>query len=134
MKTIIDILEQVKGEVKKRDRESAKRAIELLAEKTKEMKFELGRTYFVPEWSWNPISDGIFVYDETIRDVNDLGITKAYCTCTNYRTYFAWDLFDNKSDCQAMCDFKNSFGYDWEMAMEEFLNSVHARNEMGLWE
>lgn len=118
----------------KRDKDAAKKAIEILLDKTKDMEFDLDKRYYVSEWSWSPICDGIFVFEEVIRDVKDFGTTKAYCTKTNNRTYFPWDLFDNKSDCQKMCDFKNSFAYDWQTATGDLLSSLHAGNEMGVWE
>jgi hypothetical protein len=73
------------------NKENALKAIFRFIDFTKDKVIELNKTYWVSEWSWQPISDGIFCYEETIRDaISYYGQVNAYCTTKNYRTYFAW--------------------------------------------
>lgn len=113
--------------------EAAKLAIMRLVELTKNKIVEVNRKYFVSEWSWTPIADGIYVYEETISDCRDFGEVKAYCTGNNCRTYLPWDIYEAKEDCELITDFKNSFGYTWDMEQEMFLSNIGAHNTMGKW-
>lgn len=112
---------------------AAKLAIAKLIEFTKDKVIDLDKTYFVSEWSWNPWVDGNDVHDETIRDCKDYGTTKVYCTCNNYRTYLPWDIYESREDCQLITDFKNSFGYDWDIENGNFLSEIGAYNSLGQW-
>ena len=76
---------------------------------------ELNKEYFVSEWSWNPIDDGIYTYKEIIRNVEDVDGYKVYATGSNYRHYFSWDIHDTKEECDLICDIKNQYGYDWDI-------------------
>lgn len=81
---------------------------------TKNKEIELGKTYYTCEWSWQPICDGIFVYEEIIRDYKIVEGIDVYFTNKNYRMYLKEDLYENKSDAQKMCNWQNSFGYDYD--------------------
>lgn len=117
-----------------RTKETANKAIEWLIKNTKYKEILLGNKYYVSEWSWQSICDGIFVYEEYIRNCKEFGVVRAYCTCRNYRTYFPWDIYESKKECQVITDFKNSFGYDWDIAISEFIREIGARNELGIWQ
>ncbi len=76
-------------------------------------KIELGKEYFVSEWSWNPICDGYTVCPEIIRYVQEIDGYKVYTTGKNHRHYFSWDIYDTEEQAREMSELKNSYGYDW---------------------
>lgn len=130
-----EMIETLKEYIKHdRTRKTATIAIEWLIENTKNKEIFLGNKYYVSEWSWQPICDGIYVYEEYVRDCKDFGVVKAYCTCDNCRTYFPWDIYESEDECQVMTNFKNSFGYDWDIAISEYIKKIQAKNKFGIWE
>lgn len=131
MKAFIEELYKLKENNSKKV--AAKLAIEKLIEYTKDETIDLDRKYFVSEWSWTPIADGIYVYEEVIKDCKTYENIKVYCTGTNYRTYLPWDIYDSEDDCTLITNFKNSFGYAWEEEQSSFLRKLGARNELGKW-
>ncbi|GAB6989516.1 hypothetical protein [Paenibacillus pini] len=82
---------------------------------------ELDKTYWVSEWSWTPISDGIYSYEEHLRNSKVNNNITAYYTDKNYRTYFPWDIYETKEECDLACKLKNSFGYDWDIGLGKFI-------------
>lgn len=131
MKKFIEELYKLKESNSKEN--AAKLAIEKLIEYTKNKVIKLDKEYFVSEWSWTPIADGIYVYKEVIKDCKSFGDIKAYCTGTNYRTYLPWDIYESEDDCTLITKFKNSFGYTWDEEQSSFLGKLGARNELGKW-
>lgn len=77
---------------------------------------DLGKEYYVSEWSYNPICDGICTYKEIIRENKN----NIYYTQTNHRKYFIWDIWDKKEYSDYLCDFKNKFAYDWDKGISKF--------------
>lgn len=90
---------------------------------------ELDREYFVSEWSWNPIDDGIYTYKQVIRHSEQIDGYKIYTTGSNYRHYFAWDIHDTKSECDLICELKNQFGYDWDIKIH---NGIIDRSKINI--
>lgn len=114
--------------------ENASKAIFRFIDFTKDKVVELNKTYWVSEWSWQPMCDGMFCYEETIRDaLNYYNLVTAYCTTKNYRTYLPWDIYETKEECQLITNFKNSFGYDWDIATNKFMRDNNIGNKLGLW-
>lgn len=91
---------------------------------------ELNKTYWVAEWSWQPICDGIYTYEETLRFVQPFILkmeyegchgTWTYCcpvyqTMKNNRYYFPWEVCDSKEDAANVCNIVNQFGYGYDSA------------------
>lgn len=84
-----------------------------LLDKYNDKEIELNKTYYVSEWSWNPMRDGYIVDQETIRYVEEIDGVKVYTTGLNHRHYYAWDLYDDFDKAVIMTKYKNSYGYDW---------------------
>lgn len=80
----------------------------------KDKVVELNKTYWVTEWSWNPMCDGRYVYEETIREYANINGIDCYFTNKNNRVYFKEDIFTDKEEAQNACDWQNSFGYTYE--------------------
>lgn len=77
----------------------------------KDYDVELNKKYWVSEWSYNPTCDGIYEYEEIIRRKDD----RFYYAYSNFRKYFIWDIWEDKEEAEYVSDFKNRFGYDWDM-------------------
>lgn len=118
MRFNLEAIKQSIGE--SRTKESALKAIEILENIFQDSDIDINKEYWVSEWSWQPICDGNFPCQQTIRRKINIAGLDIYATGTSCRTYFAWDLFDAEKECTEMCSFKNSFGYDWEIAISEF--------------
>ena len=114
----INSIKQSIGE--SRTKESALKCIKILMETCSDTEVEINKEYYVSEWSWEPICDGNFPCVQTIRFRKSVNGIDAYATGTSHRTYFAWDLFEEENECKEMCEFKNSFGYNWERAISNF--------------
>ncbi|MED1665640.1 hypothetical protein [Brevibacillus laterosporus] len=112
-KEIVDTLD-------KRDKANALKTMKTLSKEKVEIK-ELNKTYWVSEWSWTPISDGIYSCQEHLQQIKIFGELLTYYTGTNYRVYFPWDVYETKEECDEACRLKNSFGYDWHIAYYEFI-------------
>lgn len=95
--------------------DSVHKLIDLLQ---KNKNIEIGKEYFASEWSWQPVCDGIFVYPEIIRSSTIVDGIEVYFTNDNYRIYLKEDLFETEEQCKKMCDWKNSFGYDYECGID----------------
>lgn len=108
-----------------RDENAAHYVLEELSKQNK--KIELDKTYWVSEWSWYPIYDGIFSYEEHIRSSKSNDGVTAFYTNKNYRTYFYWDIYETKEECNEVCSLKNSFGYDWDTAVRKFIDRYDLR-------
>ncbi|MFI2856907.1 hypothetical protein ACH6EH_07175 [Paenibacillus sp. JSM ZJ436] len=108
-----------------RNEEAALSVLEELSKQTKEV--ELDKSYWVSQWSWTPISDGIYSYEEHIRSSKNNNNVTALYTDKNYRTYFPWDVYESKEECDKVCELKNSFGYDWDMAVHKFIEKHDLR-------
>lgn len=131
MNNMVDEVKKLIGV--KRNRNTAKMALQKLIELASDKKITLNNTYYVSEWSWKSICDGIFTYSETIRDSHKYDDLMVYCTTTSYRTYFPWDIYESKTDCDEMTKFKNSFGYDWDIENNALLKKIGASNSLGVW-
>lgn len=94
-------------------RNDVKQEFERLIKTQNDKKIELNKTYWVSEWSWNPIADGYITQPEVIRYKETIDGINVYTTGTNYRYYYAWDLYESKEDCKKMSDFKDRFAYGW---------------------
>lgn len=130
-KLITSLREEFGGQLNEKN---ALKAIFRFIDFTKDKNIMLDRTYWVSEWSWEPICDGIHCYEETIRDaINYYNQVTAYCTTKNNRTYFPWDIYESKEECELITDFKNSFGYAWEIATNKFMSDNHIGNKLGKW-
>lgn len=126
------MLEQLKELIEKatkRDEESALEIMELLSIENKDI-LETDEKYWVSEWSWHPISDGIYSYEENLRSVQVTGNVVAYYTDMNYRVFFPWDIYETKEECDQVCELKNSFGYDWDMAHNKFIKRYNLQVTM----
>jgi len=121
MELNIETLKQETGELRTKD--VALKVLEILSEMFSDSEIEINKSYYVSEWSWVPISDGNFPYQQKINYKTNINGIDIFATGTSCRTYFAWDLFDTEEDCRKMCKFKNSFGYDWERALSDFRKS-----------
>lgn len=74
---------------------------------------ELNKTYWASEWSWQPMCDGIYSYEQEIRQHLVVEGIDVYFTNTNYRFYLKEDLYDSKDMCDKMCSWKNEFSYNY---------------------
>lgn len=81
---------------------------------TKNKEIELNKKYWVSEWSWMPIYDGIYPCEEIIREHAVIDGIDCYFTNKNNRVYFKEDIFENKEDAEEMCKWQNSFSYDYD--------------------
>ena len=90
-----------------------KQEFERLIKTQNDKKIELNKTYWVSEWSWNPIADGYTTQPETIRYKESIDGINVYTTGTSYRYYYAWDLYESEEECKKMSDFKDRFTYGW---------------------
>lgn len=88
---------------------------EILDNSQKDKVIELNKTYFVSEWSWSPMCDGRFVYEETIREHTIINGIDCYFTNTNNRIYFKEDIYETRKEAEKACEFQNSFTYEYEM-------------------
>jgi hypothetical protein len=92
-----------------------KKLHKLLTILQKNKKIELNKQYYTTEWSWYPMSDGRFVYEETIREHAVIQGVDCYFTNANNRIYFKEDLYENKEDAEEMCKWQNGLkGYDYD--------------------
>lgn len=121
---MLNSLRELVNNVDKKDEESALEIMRILSKEYNELdamsKIKLDRVYWVSQWSWTPIVDGIFSYEETIREGYSYGEVSAYYTGLNYRTYFPWDICETKEECNEICSLKSKFSYDWEIAHANF--------------
>ena len=88
-------------------------AFDILVEKYNKKDIELNKTYWVSEWTWNPMTDGYTCCEEVIRYKQNIDGINVYTTGTSYRYYYAWDIYETKEDARKMSSFKDGFGYDW---------------------
>ena len=80
----------------------------------KDKEIELNKTYWVTEWSWSPMCDGRFVYEETIRSHKVINGIDCYFTDSNYRTYFKEDIYESREEAEEVVRWQNKFAYDYE--------------------
>lgn len=79
----------------------------------KDKNIELNKTYWVTEWSWSPMCDGRYAYEETIREHAVINNIDCYFTNKNNRVYFKEDIYNNKEDALKALKWQNSFAYDY---------------------
>lgn len=102
---------------------------------------ELGREYYVAEWSWTPVHDGFTVRTEKIRfkdvrendrrhEMNGLNI---YLTGKNYRLYYAYQIHDSEKNAIEAMNFINSFGYDAPMLINSSISDEYRRSLIQPW-
>lgn len=103
--------------------------------KSKHPLRELDKTYWVVEWSWQSICDGIFPYEETLRFVQPFVIEFEYDSCNgkwvyccpvyqtrkNNRYYFPWEICDSMEDAANISNIVNQFGYGYDSARNDVL-------------
>ena len=94
---------------------------------------ELNKSYWVAEWSWRPICDGIYPYEELLRFSQQFELKifrydscwiykcPVYQTMKNNRFYFPWEVCDSKEDAANICNIANQFGYGYDSARYEVL-------------
>lgn len=123
---MLEILKQLIDSKANKDEGAALSVLEALSHYRKEI--ELEQIYWVSEWSWTPLTDGIFSYKQQISSSRISGNVIAFYSKTNSRTYFPWDIYDSKEECDKACELKNSFGYAWENALEKFID----RHDLGV--
>lgn len=86
-----------------------------LKEESKNKVIELGKEYYVSEWSWNTMCDGYIVDKQTIRhSFKDENGEILYITGGNHRAYNKHDLWDTKEEADIITKIKNSYSYDWK--------------------
>lgn len=118
---MLDKIKSLKNSIgSDRTKETAMKVIQELQEDFSGYEIKTGKTYFVSEWTWNPLTDGNIACVEKIMYKKEINGICTLATGSSCRTYFPWDLFDSEEECREMCNFKNSFGYDWERAVEDF--------------
>lgn len=94
---------------------------------------ELNKDYFVAEWSWIPMVDGVFSHVERLKYAQEFIVPDekykwmtrkyiVYQTGTNNRWYFHWEVFDTKEDSETGCAFQDMWVYDYDMARYDMLN------------
>lgn len=110
------------------------KAIKLWNELTAEWKGkpakDLSRGYWVSEWSWSPLCDGIFPsFHEKIPYFKFIDGLCFYVSGTNYRVYAQWDLCSTEQECQELCSKKNSCGYEWDTLYREKLKELGLKIE-----
>lgn len=86
----------------------------MLSQIHKDKEIELNKTYWVTEWSWSPMCDGRYVYEETIREHAVINGVDCYFTNKNNRVYFKEYIYTDKEEAERVCDWQNSFGYDYD--------------------
>jgi hypothetical protein len=111
-------------------------AFEFLKELAKSTydKRELNKSYWVAEWSWNPIVDGISPCKEILRFVQEFKFSSGaflfsytcqiYQTSENNRYYFPWEIYSTETDARIACNIMNSWGYDIEAARKSLLEWI----------
>lgn len=75
-------------------------------------EIELGKRYYVSQWSMHPISDGYIPYETYIRQVVDVDGINCYFSMTNHRYYQAYQIHETQEEAQHVADFMNKIGYD----------------------
>lgn len=85
---------------------------EQLREESKNKIIELGKPYYVSEWSWLPICDGYITDIQIIRykTINEDG-EEVYYTGNNYRAYHKYEIWEKEEEAREITKIKNSFGY-----------------------
>lgn len=106
------------GESNKRNFEEMVKVYKIMLNTVqKDKEIELNKTYYVTEWSKNSLIDGRFVNEETIREHAIINGIDCYFTNSNNRVYFKENIYTNKEEAQEVCNWQNSFGYDYEMVV-----------------
>jgi hypothetical protein len=99
---------------------------------------ELNKEYWITEWSWTPICDGIYPYQEILRHVQlfnffdkateNVGRFDYFCpvyqTTKNNRFYFPWEIFDSKQDAKIASRIYDSWGYDYDCNRKTVLKKI----------
>ncbi|MFC3803860.1 hypothetical protein [Cohnella sp. GCM10012308] len=117
---MLRILRKLIHSTDNKDEEAVLATLEALSQHHKEI--ELDRTYWVSEWSRTPLTDGIFSYKQQISSSRVSGNVVAFYSKGNNRTYFPWDIYESKEECDEACALKNDFGYAWDNALEKFID------------
>jgi hypothetical protein len=111
---------------------TADEVFKMLYEQHKDKEIEFGKTYWVSEWSWQPVCDGYYPCEETIRYAyKDKDGSKVYISGGNYRVYMPYDICETEEEARKICKIKGNYGYDackYEHHMtEEIENKVRRR-------
>lgn len=75
-------------------------------------EIELGKRYYVSQWSMHPISNGYVPYETCIRQVVNVDGIKCYFSMISNRYYQAYQIHETQEEAQHVADFMNRFGYD----------------------
>lgn len=111
---------------------TADEVFKMLYEQYKDKEIEIGKKYWVSEWSWSPMCDGYFPCEETIRySYIDKDGSKVYISGGNYRVYMPYDICETEEEAKKICKIKGNYAYDsckYEHHMtEEIENKVRRR-------
>ena len=106
-----------KFEIYRNEKEYVKTLINVLNQGQKFLK-PLNTKYWVAQWSWQPICDGIYPSETTITGYYILPSGDfVYFSKFNNRRYFGFQLCETKEECEKVCDILNSFGYESDIAI-----------------
>lgn len=87
-------------------------------------KVELGKRYYVSQWSMHPISDGYAPYETCIRQVVDVDGINCYFSMINHTYYQAYQIHETQEEAQYVADFMNRFGYDSTTIISKALYNI----------
>lgn len=105
---------------------------ELTAEWRGKPAKDLSHGYWVSEWSWSMLCDGIFpTYHEKIPYFRFEDGLCFYVTNMNNRIYGPWDLCETEEDCKALCDKKSHCGYEWDKYFGDMIRQYGLSVEIG---
>lgn len=94
---------------------------------------DLSHGYWVSEWSWQPICDGVFpTFHEKIPYFKFVDGLCFYVSNTNNRVYAQWDLCGTEEECKKLCDEKNQCGYEWDILYNKMLKGYALNSGIGM--
>lgn len=103
--------------------EFVKNMINVLNQGQKILK-QLNKKYWIAQWSWQPICDGIYPSETTITNFYTLDDgTFVYFSKYNNRKYFGFQLCETEEEAEKVSDLLNSFSYDSIIAINEMTYS-----------
>lgn len=73
---------------------------------------ELGKRYYVSQWSTHPTSDGYVPYKTCIRQVVNVDGINCYFSIINNVYYQAYQIHETQEEAQHVAEFMNKFGYE----------------------
>ena len=85
---------------------------------------ELNNTYCVAQWSRTPMSDGNFVYEQNITDAVCINGVYQYHSSSNYRVYYAYQIYETEEEAKDVACFMNELGYESENIRRDILKEL----------